>query len=401
MQDCVILAGIGCGTPDTMTAEVRDSISGAEIWIGARRILSGLPDGQAEKFAATKPGEILTALLENRGRRCCVLYSGDSGFYSGARSLAPLLEEQGIAYRILPGISSVQAMAARMAEPWQGWKLVSAHGVECDAVAAVNTGAPALFLTGGTLGPASLCDKLVRAGLGSLRAVVGENLSYETEKIIHGTAAEFLQREFAPLSVLWVEAAPKPWNGPCQGIRDEEFIRGSVPMTKREVRACAVSMAAPSPGAVLWDVGAGTGSISVELALSTPSGRVFAVECEQEGIDLIRRNRERFGAWNVTPVHGKAPDALADLPAPDAVFIGGTKGGLAEILDIVLEKNPSARIVISAVTMETIAQSSQLLTECGLEFEATQISAARTRQAGRFHMMAAQNPVFLIEARKN
>ena len=109
MQDCVILAGIGCGTPDTMTAEVRDAIGDAEIWIGARRILSGLPDGQAEKFAATKPGEILTALLENRGRRCCVLYSGDSGFYSGARSLVPLLEEQGIAYRILPGISSVQA----------------------------------------------------------------------------------------------------------------------------------------------------------------------------------------------------------------------------------------------------------------------------------------------------
>ena len=113
MQDCVILAGIGCGTPDTMTAEVRDSISGAEIWIGGRRILSGLPDGQAEKFAATKPGEILTALLENRGRRCCVLYSGDSGFYSGARSLAPLLEEQGIGYRIVLGISGVQALAAR------------------------------------------------------------------------------------------------------------------------------------------------------------------------------------------------------------------------------------------------------------------------------------------------
>lgn len=394
----VVLVGLGCGTPATMTAEGRDAVQEADVWIGARRLLEGMPSSTAEKFAATKPGEILSFLLRSPLQKCCVLYGGDTGFYSGTRNLVPLLEENGIPFRILPGISSVQVMAARLCRPWQEWKLVSAHGVHCDAVTAVREGKPALFLTGGSLGPSALCLQLDQAGLGSLPVTVGENLSYDNERILHGTAREFSGKEFAPLSVLLAEPAPKPWNRSVQGIDDREFLRGDVPMTKQEVRACALAKLEICSDDILWDVGAGTGSVSVEMALSAGKGHVYAVECEDDACSLIQKNREKFGAWNLTVISGKAPEVLEGLPVPDAVFLGGTKGGLAEILNTVYTKNPEARVVVSAITVETLSQAVTCLAGYGRDVEITQVAVSRSKNTGRLHMMTAQNPVFLISA---
>ena len=167
-------------------------------------------------------------------------------------------------------------------------------------------------------------------------------------------------------------------------------------MTKQEVRAAALAKLAVGPADVLWDVGAGTGSVSVELALAAPQGQVFAVECGGEACSLIRANREKFSAWNLRLVEGRAPEALADLPAPDAVFIGGTKGGMEEIVDAVLGKNPRARICISAIAVETLSAAVTALTTRGLEASVTQIAVSRTRPAGGLHLLCANNPTFLI-----
>ncbi len=143
-------------------------------------------------------------------------------------------------------------------------------------------------------------------------------------------------------------------------------------------------------------MGAGTGSVSVELALAAPQGHVYAVECEPDACALIRRNREKFAAWNLSLIEGRAPAALEALPAPDAVFIGGTKGSMAAVVDTVLAKNANARICIAAIALESLSAAIAALTAHGLSAEVTQLAVSRTRPAGRLHLLTANNPIFLI-----
>ncbi len=392
----VTLIGLGGGGAGTLTAEAQESLRDAQVVIGAQRLLQSLPEEcMARCIPAVRYQDILALLQQNRESDCCVVYSGDTGFYSGARGLLDLLRQEDIPVHVLPGISSVQLLSARLGRPWHEWKLVSAHGVDCDAVSEVMDGKPVLFLTGGGLTPTELCRQLTDAGLGALSVTVGENLSYEDEQIRCGKAEEFAACRFAPLSVLLTESAP-PTERVCPGMADERFVRGKVPMSKQEIRAAALGKLAVRPTDVLWDVGAGTGSVSVELALAARRGRVYAVECSPEGCALIRTNREAFGAWNLTAVEGKAPEALADLPAPDAVFVGGTKGEMDGILDCILKKNPHARICISAIAVETLSAAVSALTARGLEAVVTQIAVSRSKPAGSLHLMTANNPVFLI-----
>lgn len=390
----VILASAGGGTPDTLTAQCARALAEAQCIIGASRLLDAL-SVSARKIAATRPAEVCQAVQDAHkyADTCVVLYSGDTGFYSGAMPLLPLLREKGFDPQVLPGLSSVQLLAARLGRTWQDWKLVSAHGTECDAVAQVCGGQPVFFLTGGKLGPAQLCTQLCRAGLGELPVWVGENLSYPDEKVTQGTAKECAGRAFAPLSVLLAEPAPRSEQR-TPGIEDEAFVRGKVPMTKQEVRAAALAKLAVRPDDVCWDVGAGTGSVSVELALHAK--KVYAVECEDDACDLIEQNRKAFGAWNLELIRGRAPQALEQLPAPDAVFIGGTKGAMEQVVRTALERNPAARICISAIALESLSAAVAALTACGVTAKVTQIAVSRTKQAGSLHLLTANNPIFLI-----
>lgn len=392
----VILTALGGGTMETLTEECRAALQAADLIIGAERLLRFLPAFCTKKrIAAVKAENILKAIQKSDGETCCVLFSGDTGFYSGTRKLLPLLEREGLQARVLPGISSVQLLSARLGQPWQDWHLVSAHGVSCNAVAEVMQGKQTFFLTGGTFGAAEICKQLTKAGLGNLRAVVGENLSYPEENILHGTAAAFAEMSFAALSVLLVESAPvSEYHG--AGLPDDAFVRGDVPMTKREVRSAILAKLAVCPEDVIWDIGAGTGSVSVELAFAASRGQVYAVECDGEACGLIRQNREKFCAWNLSLMEGKAPEVLAELPAPDAVFIGGTKGGMETILKTVLEKNPQVHICISAIAVETLSAAVETLKACGIEPFVTQMSISKTRKAGELHLLMANNPVFLI-----
>ena len=167
-------------------------------------------------------------------------------------------------------------------------------------------------------------------------------------------------------------------------------------MTKQEVRAAVLAKLAVRPEDILWDVGAGTGSVSVELALAAPRGRVYAVECRPEGCALIKANREKFRTRNLVLVEGLAPAALSDLPAPDAVFIGGSKGSLAAIVDAALDKNPDARICVSAIALETLSAAVAALTAKGRNVQVSQIAVSRAKAVGGLHLMMAQNPIYLI-----
>ena len=392
----VTLIGMGSGQPENLTLQGLAALRQADLILGARRLLAVLPAGCTEnRAAAYRPDEVAELLQTSGAENAVLVYSGDTGFYSGASSMMEKLEALGVRARVLPGLSSIQLLAAALGRPWQGWNLVSAHGRTCDPVAECMQGRPTFFLTGGSEDPATLCAQLAAEGFGNVQGVVGQCLGTPEEKLFRGSVKELAAGRFNSLSVLLVEAAEVlPRRAP--GLPDEAFERGDVPMTKQEVRAAVLAKLAVRPEDILWDVGAGTGSVSVELALAAPRGRVYAVECRPEGCALIKANREKFRTRNLVLVEGLAPDALSDLPAPDAVFIGGSKGSLAAIVDAALDKNPDARICVSAIALETLSAAVAALTAKGRTVQVSQIAVSRARAVGGLHLMMAQNPIYLI-----
>jgi precorrin-6Y C5,15-methyltransferase (decarboxylating) len=386
----VTLIGAGCG-PGQLTAEARRALERADLALGAIRLLEQCP-ASCEKRAAVRPKEIVTGIRETDGQHICVLFSGDSGFYSGARLLLPLLRECEV--EVLPGVSSVQALAARLGRPWQDFRLCSAHGVDCDPVAEVCHGQPVLFLTGGAVTPATLCRELAEAGLADLPVTAGEALGGPGERIRSGTAGAFAARTFGPLSVLLAEAAPR--RAPrTPGLPDALFQRlDGVPMTKQMVRAAALSLLAAGPEDICWDVGAGTGSVAVELALQTKA--VWAVERDPAALKLAEENRRALGAWNLRLRGGSAPEALADLPRPDAVFVGGSGGALPAILQRIHGASPAARVCVSAISLDTLHRACEILDALGRRTEVVQVAVSRSRAAAGHRLMLAENPVYLV-----
>lgn len=392
----VTLIGMGSGQPENLTLQGLAALRQADLILGARRLLAVLPAGCTEnRAAAYRPDEVAELLQTSGAENAVLVYSGDTGFYSGASAMMEKLEALGVRARVLPGLSSIQLLAAALGRPWQGWNLVSAHGRTCDPVAECMQGRPTFFLTGGSEDPATLCAQLAAEGFGDVQGVVGQCLGTPEEKLFRGSVKELAAGRFNSLSVLLVEAAEVlPRRAP--GLPDEAFERGDVPMTKQEVRAAVLAKLAVRPEDILWDVGAGTGSVSVELALAAPRGRVYAVECRPGGCALIKANREKFRTRNLVLVEGLAPAALSDLPAPDAVFIGGSKGSLAAIVDAALDKNPDARICVSAIALETLSAAVAALTAKGRTVQVSQIAVSRAKAVGGLHLMMAQNPIYLI-----
>ncbi len=408
MARTVSIVGMGPGNAALMTRAAQEALEKADLVVGARRLLESLPAIDARLVSAVVSADVLAALEGGTWERAAIAMSGDVGMFSGARGLAEKIRGAlGDAEVVtVPGISSMQCLAAALERPWQDWRFVSAHGVACDLVGLART-TPELFLvTGGENTVGELCARLTGAGLGAACVSVGERLGYPEQRVVVSTADELAGAEFDQLSVMLVEAtacAEKPeidWPWATPGIPDELFVRGHVPMTKQEVRAVALSKLRVAPGDTVWDVGAGTGSVSVECALLANKGRVFAVERKGEAVELAHCNARRFGLNNLQVIEGVAPDALVDLSAPDAVFVGGSAGTLAQVLDLAREKNPQVRVCVSAVTLETLAAATSLLAADGWEgFEAVQVQAARAEAVAGYNMMRAQNPVFIVSAK--
>lgn len=384
------LIGCGCG-PETLTVQARRAAEEAQLLIGAPRVLSFFPD-VPEKREAKTGAEIRQILCSTTAETVCVLFSGDIGFYSGARTL--VADSADTQLTLYPGISSLQLLAARLHEPWQDWHLCSAHGTDCDPVAAVCGGKSVFFLTGGKLGPAELCRLLTDADLGFLPAVVGENLGVADERLVSGRADELSAQTFAPLSVLLVRPAPR-MERRVHGFPDELFLRDEkTPMTKQLVRAAALSLLGAGPKATCWDIGTGSGSVAIELAMQTKC--VYGVERSEMALRLARENRKRFGAWNLRLVQGTAPEVLDSLPKPDAVFVGGSGGRMKEILRAAVSANRGVRLCVSAIALETLNEAVATMRELGLSPQISQLAVSSGRRAGALTMMLAQNPVYLI-----
>lgn len=394
----VTVAGIGPGTQAAQTAEVRAAIVSADCLIGAPRMLEGSARPGQLRLAAIAPEMIAACIAAHPScRRFTVVMSGDTGFFSGTKKLLPLLKDCQV--RVLPGLSSMSYLCARLGTDYEDVVPVSLHGRAHDIAADVRRHARVFVLTGGEDGMQALCRRLTQAGLGAVTLSVGERLGYADERITRAPARELAERSFDKLSAALIEN-PDPDAVVTHGLPDEAFLRETkpgcvVPMTKRAVRSVSLSMLGLTERAVCWDIGAGTGSVSVEMALLARKGAVYAVERNDAALALLERNKAAFSAENLHIVAGTAPEACRDLPAPTHVFLGGTAGGLHEILAQILEKNPRARIVATAVTLESVSA----LSACMKDFETAEcvlLQASRANPAGAYHLMAGQNPVYVF-----
>lgn len=392
----VYLVGIGMGNADTLTLGARRVIRSSDLLIGGARMLAQFSGLNIPSLSLVTSRDIEEAIRSSAAEQISVLLSGDTGFFSGAKTLCKRLRDLDV--EVLPGISSLSYFCARCKRSWQDVFVLSCHGRDGGIVSAAQSHETIFVLTGGAFRVNVLCQRLCEAGLGHLNAIVGENLSYPEERIVHSTVEALSVEEYGDLSVLMVDN-PNPiapiYQAP--GLSDADYCRGDVPMTKEEVRALVVSKLRLERRDVVWDVGAGTGSVSVECALALPEGTVYAIERKAEGIELIEQNRERFGLTNLRIVEGHAPEALSDLPAPDRVFIGGSGGELGEIVATALEKNQDVRIVISAITLETLQRALAVLERWQFrKSEIIQVGISRSASVGSYHMMRAENPIYLI-----
>lgn len=429
----VTLVGIGMGTPETLTQEGAEAIRNADILIGARRMVEPYRYQGKKIFISYKADEIC-AFIEAAPpeKKVAVLLSGDSGFYSGAKNLMKKLPE---GTRVISGISSLQYFCSRLMTTWEDVFMVSMHGRECDIIRLLEDHPRLFVLVGSRTAAAEICRELADCGLGNTKVSIGERLSYPDEKIRTAPARELTGAETDPLCVMLLERenersgenqpqpsrAGKPGTagsgktpetaGPAGkrkgesfpaaafGYPDSAFIRGSVPMTKEEIRCISVSKLRLWRDAIVYDVGAGTGSVSVEIAGLVPEGRVYAVERDREALVLIRRNRQKFAAENLEIVEGTAPEALESLEKPTHAFIGGSGGNLREILESLCRKNPRIRVVLNVISLETLSEALEAFS--GLPFEEPEIvcvSVAKAKAAGAHHLMMGQNPVYIISA---
>ena len=417
-QPHITLLGIGMGSPEMLTVQGKNSLDQADLLIGARRMVDSVRHPGQDVFVEYRSQEIKDYIdAHPEYDNIVIVLSGDVGFYSGAKKLLDVLQQdrqcQGVMnemgqgssvqdtvkpeIQVQCGISSVVYFMSKIGLSWDDAKIVSAHGRGCNLISHIRNEKKVFAILGTSDGVAVLSKKLVDYGMGDVLLYVGENLSYDNEKIFVKTADELTEYTGDPLSVICAvnESAEKRLE--THGIKDEEFIRGKAPMTKEEVRTVSLSKLCLTEDSICYDVGAGTGSLSIEMALRAHQGKVWAVEKKEDAVELIRQNKVKFAADNLEIVEGLAPEALTDLPAPTHAFIGGSSGNLKEIVKLLIEKNPQVRIVINCITLETVSEALETAKEFGFEEnEIVQLSAARSKAIGRYHMMTGENPIYII-----
>lgn len=398
----ITILGIGMGNIDTLTMEGYNACREADVIIGAGRMLEGLGTFEKPVKDLYKAEEIVDFIKSNPDLvNVVVAFSGDIGFYSGATKLNDLLLEERFRVRRIPGISSVVYFAAKLGKPWQDVKLVSLHGRKQNIIDAIKHNKIVFSLIGKADSVRELSAKLIEYGFSDVVMHLGFMLSYENEKILEGKPADFTDFNEDGLSVVFIENNKAADAVITHGLPDDFFTRGDAPMTKEEIRSISLSKLALTKDGVLYDVGAGTGSISIECALQMADGEVYAIEKKEEAVELLKKNKLLCGADNLTVIEGLAPEALADLPAPTHVFIGGSSGNMKEIISLVLEKNPKVRIVVNAIAMETVAETTSIISESGFNFvDIVNVAVGKSKKLGRYNMMMGQNPVFVFTMQK-
>ena len=394
-QAKISLVGIGMGSAETRTEEASRAIREADLLIGARRMIDSCREFGKDCYIEYDSQKIAQYLAEHpEYEKVAVLLSGDPGFNSGAKKLLDVLGDQ---VKVISGISSASYFMSRIQKSWDDVLITSAHGKHTNLVSLIKRNKKVFSILGTRDGIQNLAQEMAALGLNRAQLYTGECLSYPDEKIRKGAPEDFLNYEADPLSVVYVENPDAQKEYVTHGIPDTEFLREKVPMTKEEVRTVSLSKFHLEEDSVCYDVGAGTGSVSIEMASRAWNGKVYAIEKKALAVELLKKNREKFAVKNLEIIEGTAPEALENLEPPTHAFIGGSSGNMETILRLLLEKNPSVRIVINCIALETVSETLQCLKKLPVkEEEILQISVSKGKSVGNYHMMMGENPIYII-----
>ncbi len=319
------LIGVGPGPEQYLSQEAAERIRAADLVIGAGRMVRAVDTAGKQTFCAWDPAVIRDYLAAHpESGKPVILLSGDTGFYSGARRMMQELKEYEL--EVIPGISSLSYLAARLGRSWDQIKTVSIHGRQQEVVSLLRHHREVFVLLENGRQIGGLCQELITYGYQNIIVRIGEDLGMETERITGGRPEELLDYEAGDLSVLFLEQPDYHRPVITPGLPDEAFARAKVPMTKQEIRCISLAALALKQDTILFDIGAGTGSVSIEAARLACAGQVYAIEKKAEALQLIEKNTRKLQAPNVYIVPGTAPEVLEELPDPDRIFIGGSGG---------------------------------------------------------------------------
>jgi precorrin-6B C5,15-methyltransferase / cobalt-precorrin-6B C5,C15-methyltransferase len=398
MMHPVLVVGVGGEGLASLPLAVQERIEQADQLWGSRRLLACWPEHPAEKIIIDATIAQRAEMLPHRGdKRVVVLASGDPGFYGIAATLLRYLPPEEL--EIVPHVNALQLAFARISVSWSDAVFTSAHARPlAEMVGWAKHTRKLGILTDSQHTPGLIAQTLLDTGLSDCRAVVAENLGLAEERITDARLSALPEMEFIPLNVLlliqdadWQPAVaftPRP---------AEAYAHRRGLITKADVRALSLARLALRETDTIWDIGAGSGSMSIEMAELAWRGEVYAVEHDAENLEFIRQNKRLFGALNVTVVEGYAPGKLVELPLPDAVFIGGTGGRMSDILaHIATAARPGCRIVMALATLENLTQAMEIMKSLNWSPQVTQVNLSDGVPIAGMTRFAPLNPVFIV-----
>ncbi|MEE3421043.1 MAG: precorrin-6Y C5,15-methyltransferase (decarboxylating) subunit CbiT [Lachnospiraceae bacterium] len=392
---------ISCGTGKraALTRRALKALTSCDTWIGPRSLLDAMQDPGNEKaepnlIREEEGGDMAALIREAPGENIAVLVGGDAGANEKVCASARAIPE--LAPTIFPGIPEVSEFSARTGISYEGaaiLDLTDGRGSLLQAVLrhrkvfARMDNYTSLYL-----------EDMKRAGFGDLRIGRMMKTAMGRDRVEYGRLSDMADHLVSE-ALYFFYRKDRP-SLPALGIPDDAFVRGNIPMTKREVRTQIIAALMPEEDDIICDIGAGTGSVTVEMAMQAVRGTVCAIEEKAEGVDLIRENVKKFGLHNVEIVRGTAPDAFSRLPVPNVAFIGGSGGHFRDIFQVLVSRNPEIRIGVTAISPETASEAVERMELYHMDPQMICMNVSRSKKAGRNHMMMAQNPVYLIWGQK-
>jgi precorrin-6Y C5,15-methyltransferase (decarboxylating) len=404
----VTVVGIGDDGCKGLSARALEAVLNAQWLVGGDRQLAFFPEFGGERLplrgGLAPVIERVAALADEHN--VCVLASGDPLFF-GVGSL--LCEKLGAEHvEVLPQPSAMQWAFARLGLRWDDADFLSLHARPREGLLTrLERTAKVAIYTDASNNPPAIAAHLVQHGQTGWQAWVCENLGGPDERVRRFSLEALAACEdVAPLNVLILLRDDPSWRPPpaIPFLHEDAFAKRMPKkglITKREVRLLSLAALSIRPDSVVWDIGAGSGSVAIEAALLAPRGRVYAVEVDPEGVEICRDNLRTHAVDNVRVVAGRAPEALAELEPPDAVFVGGSQGSLDEIVEMALQRlRPGGRLVVNAITLENTSEAYQLFRKHQLVPEVTLLQVSRAQPLGRYLRFEALNPIHIFAVSK-
>lgn len=415
----ISIVGLGMGSIDSLTIESAKKIENASFIIGAKRMLEiclNMASKEVKTYISYKPTDILDYIYEKAGEedKIVLVMSGDTGFYSGSIKLKKEFEEytkkgyfeENSKLEICAGISSFSYMCAKFGIDYTDMKILSVHGRDenlNELFDSIKFNKKTFALSSGDRQINDILAHLVENELGEVEVLVAENMSSKNERYLKNKASELVNEKFDKISSLIFINEKAKDKRVLFGIDDEEFLRDKVPMTKSDIRALAMAKLELSEAAICYDIGAGSGSCSIEMGRFASKGKVYAIEHKKIACDLIEKNIKKFSLKNIEVIFGEASEKIEDIEAPSHVFIGGSGGDLELIVDKIYKKNENATVVITAITLETIACINEIVKKyanLGYRYDMSFISFANNKTVANYNMMIGGNPVLIARIKR-